>query len=229
MASLTLFMKYLNKIPFLLVFVFFFSITLIVLGLVQAISGTLRLFNPSEEKYEQLQQYQIYNSNELTNNSIHVTIGEKPSQTRTDVFAYIEKTQQDRDAALLTLPTEKAERIEQKVQDIISSAKVSIPNEEKQVQEVPFASPVEVQVKPKTSPMPTGYNSAMYSILEGVFFKEVLWKFPLIVDINRTSPRGQMANKSITLSGKIRSFNEVAKVLVHELGHMVDIYFLHSS
>ncbi len=35
-----------------------------------------------------------------------------------------------------------------------------------------------------------------------------------------------MSNESVTLSGKILSLSELAKVLVHELGHMVDIYAL---
>lgn len=54
----------------------------------------------------------------------------------------------------------------------------------------------------------------------------MLWGFPLTVDLNRISPRGQMSNESVTLSGRIKSTSEMAKVLVHELAHMVDIYFL---
>lgn len=62
-----------------------------------------------------------------------------------------------------------------------------------------------------------------------MYFRDVLWDFPMIVDTNRTSPRGQMSNESVTLSGRIKSVSEMAKVLVHELGHMVDIYLLHST
>ena len=35
-----------------------------------------------------------------------------------------------------------------------------------------------------------------------------------------------MYNESITLSSSIVSLNEVSKVLVHEIGHMIDIYTL---
>lgn len=35
-----------------------------------------------------------------------------------------------------------------------------------------------------------------------------------------------MYNESITLSGSIVSLNEVSKVLIHEIGHMIDIYAL---
>lgn len=33
-----------------------------------------------------------------------------------------------------------------------------------------------------------------------------------------------MYNESITLSGSISNLPEVSKVLVHEIGHMIDIY-----
>ncbi len=35
-----------------------------------------------------------------------------------------------------------------------------------------------------------------------------------------------MANGSVMISGKIKTLSEMSKVLVHELGHMIDIYFL---
>lgn len=57
----------------------------------------------------------------------------------------------------------------------------------------------------------------MNTVLTGAYFRDVLWKFPLKIDINRVSPRGQMSNESVTLSGRIKSTSEMAKVLVHEL------------
>jgi len=63
-------------------------------------------------------------------------------------------------------------------------------------------------------------------VLAGTYFRDVLWSFPLIIDLSRVSPRGQMSNESVTLSGRMKSTSEMAKVLVHELAHMVDIYFL---
>ena len=35
-----------------------------------------------------------------------------------------------------------------------------------------------------------------------------------------------MSDETVILSGKMKSVSEMAKVLVHELGHMVDIYLL---
>ncbi len=39
---------------FTLQFIFYFSVTLILLGIGQALLGTIRLYNPSEQEYEQL-------------------------------------------------------------------------------------------------------------------------------------------------------------------------------
>lgn len=66
----------------------------------------------------------------------------------------------------------------------------------------------------------------MNTVVEGKYFRDTLWSFPILVDGDRVSPRGQMSNESVTLSGKITSLSEMSKVLVHELGHMVDIYVL---
>ena len=48
----------------------------------------------------------------------------------------------------------------------------------------------------------------------------------LIIDTNRKDPRGQVSGNALILSGKIPSDSENLKVLVHELGHIVDIYYL---
>lgn len=37
-----------------------------------------------------------------------------------------------------------------------------------------------------------------------------------------------MYNETVTLSATMTSITEASKVLVHELGHMIDIYFLKS-
>ncbi len=77
--------------------------------------------------------------------------------------------------------------------------------------------------------MPPAYVSTIDTVLVGTYFRDTLWSFPLTVDVHRMSPRGQMSNESVTLSGRIKSSSEMAKVLVHELGHMIDIYLLRKN
>jgi len=69
----------------------------------------------------------------------------------------------------------------------------------------------------------------VYTVAEGPYFRETLWDFPIIIDTKRVSPRGQVYNGKVTLSSTMTSLTEASKVLVHELGHMVDIYLLRET
>lgn len=89
-----------------------------------------------------------------------------------------------------------------------------------------FHSPVSIEVRPDTYMAPKGYKNTIFSVIEGVYFKDILWNFPIVIDTKRVSPRGQMSNQTITLSSQIKSLSEMAKVLVHELAHIIDIYVL---
>jgi hypothetical protein len=109
---------------------------------------------------------------------------------------------------------EKAQSINQKVQEVIETSNTPVVSEE--VPEA-FESPVQVKTVPESAGMPQGYGATIDTVLAGTYFRDALWSFPLVVDINRTSPRGQMSNETVTLSGRIKSVSEMAKVLVHEL------------
>jgi hypothetical protein len=219
-------MKFFNKSSFLSIFLLVFSLTLVVLGSLQAIFGTLRWYNASEQSHEQLQNYPIYSASEPTQTgAIHVFIAPKPTTAESNVYVFLQNTASLREEALATVTPEKAQIITQKVQILEEkTAPVVVP----ETQQLLFQSPVDVRIVPESSSMPRGYSSTIDTVLTGTYFSDVLWSFPLTVDINRTSPRGQMSNESVTLSGRIQSLSEMAKVLVHELGHMVDIYYLRS-
>ena len=73
------------------------------------------------------------------------------------------------------------------------------------------------------------YKQILLDVLLSRFFQEILWRFDVVIDHDRIQPRGQMKNHSIIMAANIRSFDELAKVLVHELGHIVDIYYLQRS
>lgn len=156
---------------------------------------------------------------------IRVFIAPKPTTTESNVYVFLQNTAPQREEALATVTPEKAQSINQKIQDVITSNTTPVIPEQPTEK---FQNPVEIRIVPESANMPQGYSATMDTVLTGTYFRDVLWSFPLIVDINRTSPRGQMSNESITLSGRIKSLSEMAKVLVHELGHMVDIYYLRS-
>ena len=51
----------------------------------------------------------------------------------------------------------------------------------------------------------------------------------ILIDADQREPRGKMQGKKITLSPYILRDGEFVKLLVHELGHYVDIYYLLSG
>ena len=217
-------MKFLSKTSFLSLFLIVFSVTLVILGSVQAFFGTLRWYNASEQKHETLQNYPVYSASEETRpaSTIRVFIAPKPAVTESNVYVFIQNTAPRREEALSTVSPDKAQKIEQRIEDIVQ---YPVPSETLPIPE-PFQTPVQISVKPLKSTIPKGYSSAMDTVLTGTYFRDVLWNFPLIIDNNRVSPRGQVSNETVTLSGRMKSAPEMAKVLVHELAHMVDIYLL---
>ena len=48
----------------------------------------------------------------------------------------------------------------------------------------------------------------------------------IVIDMYQKEPRGKMQGKTITLSASVVSEGEFLKLLIHEIGHYVDIYSL---
>lgn len=48
----------------------------------------------------------------------------------------------------------------------------------------------------------------------------------IVIDAKQTEPRGKMTGRSITLSPYVARDSEFIKLLAHEIGHYVDIYYL---
>ena len=215
------------QLSFVGVFLLVFSSTMVVLGSVQAIFGTLRWYNVSEQSHEALQEYPVYSAFDEPSKKgvIRVFIAPRPKNDTQNAYVFLQNTATARTEAIKTVTPEKAQIILQKVDDVLENN----PDTSKTPQEnTVFQSPVRIGVIPEKSSIPLGYSSTINTVLTGLYFRDVLWDFPLTIDNNRISPRGQMTNESVILSGRIKSLSEMAKVLVHELGHMVDIYLLRS-
>jgi hypothetical protein len=192
---------------------------MVFLGILQAFTTGLHLYNSSEENHEHQEGGRIY-----------VNIAPAPDKkfwrnTNTqDVSTYFVKNSQDINQALATLPHEKSQKIQVRIDEAQSVAQDSKSDAFSHI-----LTPVNISVLPKKSTMPRGYMWTITKVLQWLYFRDVLWSFPLIVDRDRVSPRGQVTNETLTLSGRIKTLPEVAKVLVHELGHMVDIYLIRGS
>ncbi len=199
---------------FTLRFIFYFSLTLILLGIGQTFFGTLRLYNPSEQEYERLSPEKatvpVVNTTlpeETTSFLSNKTLPEEAPETQSYYVAENKTPTVITQTATQTPPTltPQTVRSEKKNKNTIKS-------------------PVEVSVSPEEDTPPTGYNSTIQTVINGRYFQDALWKFPIIIDMERVEPRGQMYNESITLGSGMTNLPEVSKVLVHEIGHMIDIY-----
>ncbi len=220
-------MIYFNKKSFFAPFFAVFFGVMVIMGSGQALIGTLRWYNPSEEEHEKMGTTQIYVATKIPEKP-HFTSLFLPQANQEDVGTYFSANNSDIQNALQTVSPDKAQKIVVRIEQMTQNTNIQVP-------EMPsstidnFQTPVVLEVRPDSASIPRGYDSMIDRVVAGNYFRETLWDFPIIIDTDRTSPRGQVSNEMVTLSGKIQSLTEVGKVLVHELGHMVDIYFLTSS
>lgn len=136
---------------------------MVILGSGQALVGTLRLYNPSEEEHEKLTTTQSYTA---------IKIPEKPKYTsffipqekQADTGTYFADNREDIQNALQTVSPEKAQkivvRIEQASQNIqVQTPPVSLPTVQT------FQSPVRLEVRPDSSYAPGGYNNVINTVV----------------------------------------------------------------
>lgn len=63
-------------------------------------------------------------------------------------------------------------------------------------------------------------------IIQSSYFGSKITPLHLVLDSERQDPRGQVVGNKLILSTTIPSDSEQMKVFVHELGHIVDIFYL---
>jgi hypothetical protein len=62
--------------------------------------------------------------------------------------------------------------------------------------------------------------------IKSKYFKDKVTPISLVIDWERTDPRWQVSGNNLILTSKAKIDSETIKVFVHELGHIVDIYYL---
>lgn len=167
----------LNKKSFILQFTLYFSVVLIVLGVIQATIGTIRLYNASEQEYEKLAPDTVYTIPEMTD-----PIVGKPviQQTQKEIIYYAAEDKTTPNTPV-SISLEKPQTPQIK-KEIIESGK-KLPEEKK------ITSPVEISVTPEKETAPKGYQDTIWTVVTGKYFRDTLWKFPIIIDTTRIEPR----------------------------------------
>jgi len=70
------------------------------------------------------------------------------------------------------------------------------------------------------------FVSKLRQIAESQKLSDKISPLSVVIDTKRKDPRGQVSGNALILSSKIVSESESIKVFVHELGHIIDIYYL---
>ena len=68
--------------------------------------------------------------------------------------------------------------------------------------------------------------SRLKDVIHSTYFSTKVTPLNLVLDSERREPRGQMVGNKLILSTTISNDSEELKVFVHELGHIVDIFYL---
>lgn len=83
-----LYMKFSNKPSYLTTFLGVFFSVLVILGVIQAITGTIRLYNAHEEQHERLHQPKTYTYTTVdTQEQKNLFLSEKPEETASTYFS----------------------------------------------------------------------------------------------------------------------------------------------
>lgn len=125
---------------------------MVIMGSGQALVGTLRWYNPSEEGHEKLSTTQVYTA---------VTIPEKSRKTSLFIPAkeesidiYFADNREDIQSALQTVSPEKAQKITVRIEQMSQSTPIDVPQVVTPVVDT-FESPISLEVRPDSATVPT--------------------------------------------------------------------------
>ncbi|MDD2487315.1 MAG: putative zinc-binding metallopeptidase [Candidatus Gracilibacteria bacterium] len=96
----------------------------------------------------------------------------------------------------------------------------------KKKQEKPYLS---ISFKPDYLKVDDTLMKTLKLNIDSKYFKDKITPLDLVIDGNRIEPRGQVSGNKLILSSKIKMKDETVKVFMHELGHILDLYYLNDD
>lgn len=90
----------------------------------------------------------------------------------------------------------------------------------------PEESSLEIVFNPETITVDSSLLGRLREQVDSHYFASKVTPLRVLLDADRSDPRGQVVGNKLILSTRIPSDSESLKVLVHELGHIVDISYL---
>ena len=88
---------------------------------------------------------------------------------------------------------------------------------------------ISIAFRPEHVSIDSSLIDAIRTTVSSHYFEQKTTPLSLLFDGARKDPRGQVSGNTLILSAKIPSEIESIKVLVHELGHIVDIRYLQKT
>ena len=111
----------------------------------------MRLYNASEQTYENLTTNKTYTTNINTKNSAPKTSQKENSE---DIIFYLVENKQTIQDAIKEMPPEKAKKVEEKIQTIQTTYEATPTQTAEKKQDTKITSPVEISVTPEESSAP---------------------------------------------------------------------------
>lgn len=110
---------------------------------------------------------------------------------------------------------------ESAVQEII------VPTEKQTIKRVNVAKPkFTISFNPEYVTIDESLLKRLKETIDSPYFKAKVTPLNLVLDTERREPRGQVLGNKLILATAVTDDSESTKVLVHELGHIIDIFYL---
>ncbi len=107
----------------------------------------------------------------------------------------------------------------------IESPSVSSINSNRDRKNIP-KDPLTIAFNPDYVKIDNNVVERLREVIRSPYLRSKVTPLNLVLDSERTEPRGQVVGNRLILSTSISNDSEELKVLVHELGHIVDIFYL---
>ncbi len=107
-----------------------------------------------------------------------------------------------------------------------SAARDTMPSDETDASSGAFARKnFTITLRPTDARVARSFQEAIETTLSSRRFSERAKDVMIILDADRDEPRGQATGRTVTLALSMDDIDEFSKVLVHEIGHVVDIRY----
>ena len=129
-----------------------------------------------------------------------------------------------------TFDSASIENQEIPLSETLSENRVDMPKSETIRKNIPKKNikkePLTIAFNPDYVKIDSDILDRLKEIIHSSYFQSKVTPLNLVLDSERQEPRGQVVGNKLILSTAISSDSEQLKVFVHELGHIVDVFYL---